>query len=710
MANDAIVHYGARLVSTYNGISPAVLGNYPIGQVLSRWSSPEIVRRMDAVASARAAGDKAAADKLKFALPSMTPSGTFSRRADEKLLQHSGLISLDYDKFTTDYRTFIADPARLSGDIFEHPAVYAVGVTSSKAGIAVLVAVEPPPVGKSTHEEAYNLASMAIAPLLPVGIERDGNQPEVARLRFAFHPLHRRGLGEVSPLTLDAGGDAPVEADAFTPLMIRAAIDKLRPGQFQERTETSEWLRWGESGRVVMNANTGAIVRHGAYSGGLLGFIQHERQCDKAAAIEWLRAEGLLPKGRGGAREGAGRPPVDYQARAAQAHSDALDGRADETADVGWHLTAKGGIRTTSVNNAIKALSGVNLSTRYRFNHFSRQVELASGELFDADDEVRAARRAIETNYDITLTKEVVYDGIIDAAKANGYNPITDYLDGLEWDGIDRLSESGRAYFGTDNTELQNAIARCLITGAAARALKPGIHFPYMITLQGAQGVGKSGALKILARGYFAEGIELTGLGWRKALQERIARVWINEVAELDGLGGAAMSNAKSLVTDEELTNRTAFARDAAKMNIHTIFVATTNATAFLSDYTGLRRFPVLECKRPLWLRALEADLDQLYAQAVHEWREREEGEVRLPAELWDDADEASSRYQYEGDYQVWVSTELEHESEIQSYALNERWRETYNRAISPQEKSRVMAALGWRKAKVNGKSGWRKE
>lgn len=434
-------------------------------------------------------------------------------------------------------------------------------------------------------------------------------------------------------------------------------------------------------------------------------------KCQEKVSDGILRVLGQ-PKSWGGARDAAGRKPVDYQARADEAHKEALGGRESSTEGLRWELTAKGGYRAGSATNAYKAIDGLGLGARYRYNAFSDRIERSDGAAFDADREVRNARVAIGQAYDFAPTRESAYDAIAMAADANAYNPIADWLNGLRWDGKDRLAECGKAYFGTANTELQNAIGRLVITGAAARALRPGIGYPYLVILQGKQGYGKTAAIRTLAwkPEYFDEGIELRGLGWRKALQERIASKWVLEIADLDALSGIEMSNAKALITDLALSNRLAFRRDATDMPMHTILLASANASAFLSDDTGVRRYPVLECLYPLPTRRLREDLPQLYAQAISEWRAAGEPDVALPPALWEEANEASNKYQLESAYKVWAEDYLSVMNEVQSLTLLTAWHEQFSHRISNQEKSRVMAALGFVKATVNGRAGWRRE
>lgn len=89
---------------------------------------------------------KAKQDELKKQLPAVTISGTFSEnRKTENLLQHSGLIQIDFDNVTDLSNTIIA----LQKDEFS----FAVFISPTAKGIKLIVKIPP---DKSTHLACYN--------------------------------------------------------------------------------------------------------------------------------------------------------------------------------------------------------------------------------------------------------------------------------------------------------------------------------------------------------------------------------------------------------------------------------------------------------------------------------------------------------------------------------------------------------------------------
>lgn len=87
----------------------------------------------------------------------------------------------------------------------------------------------------------------------------------------------------------------------------------------------------------------------------------------------------------------------------------------------------------------------------------------------------------LEETYGLTSEKKIAAAiGIV--ANENGYHPIRDYLNGLSWDGTER-------------------IRTCLhhFLGAIHRAFHPGCKFEVMLCLVGGQGAGKSTFFRLLA-------------------------------------------------------------------------------------------------------------------------------------------------------------------------------------------------------------------
>lgn len=90
----------------------------------------------DLVKSIRTEKDKTTRNKMKQELPSICFSGKFNKRADNSLLEHSGLICLDFDGYPSK-KEMISEKESLSKDKY----VYSVFVSPSGDGLKVIVKI-----------------------------------------------------------------------------------------------------------------------------------------------------------------------------------------------------------------------------------------------------------------------------------------------------------------------------------------------------------------------------------------------------------------------------------------------------------------------------------------------------------------------------------------------------------------------------------------
>ena len=161
------------------------------------------------------------------------------------------------------------------------------------------------------------------------------------------------------------------------------------------------------------------------------------------------------------------------------------------------------------------------------------------------------------------------------------------------------------------------------------------------MVLEGAQGVGKSTLLKLLAGEENFTDNEIIGLDKREQ-QESIQGIWIYEIAELDGLHKSDVTKVKLFASKTVDSARPAYGRNRVDRPRRGIFIATTNEDTYLRDTTGNRRFwPVRVGK--VDLAAIAKDRDQLWAEAS---AIEASGEPLVISEaLWADAaDQQSAR------------------------------------------------------------------
>lgn len=241
----------------------------------------------------------------------------------------------------------------------------------------------------------------------------------------------------------------------------------------------------------------------------------------------------------------------------------------------------------------------------------------------DVDD---ARMRAwFQSNYGLYHEK-MLMDALEIHFQSHRVNPLTDLLDSLVWDGKPRITTFLQDTMGCEDTPYYREVSRLIFAGGIHRAYQPGCKFDDMVVLVGKQGGGKSTLVRWLNMDdrYFREIKTITGKEGIEALQG----VWIAEVAELMAMTRVKEAEAvKAYVTSQEDSYRLPYARHVRTVPRRTVFIGTTNNSAFLSDKTGNRRFYPVLCKvdgYDLLSREAEirANIAQCWAEALALFRQ----------------------------------------------------------------------------------------
>jgi predicted P-loop ATPase len=265
------------------------------------------------------------------------------------------------------------------------------------------------------------------------------------------------------------------------------------------------------------------------------------------------------------------------------------------------------------------------------------------------DDDVVAIQEWLQIEGIPTVSKDTTHSAVDLIAQENKFHPVREYLDGLVWDGTDRLPEWLNCYLGVVPTAYATAVGTMFLISLVARILRPGCKSDYMLILQGSQGAKKSSACQILGGEWFSDNMP-ENLASKDASQH-IRGKWLIELAELHALGRSEMTGLKAFLTRPVEIYRPSYGRKEVHEPRQVVFIGSTNKNAFLRDETGGRRFwPVTVGHIDLDL--LAQDRDQLFAEAVVRYRrgetwwptaefEREhiapEQEDRYEADAWED-------------------------------------------------------------------------
>ena len=243
--------------------------------------------------------------------------------------------------------------------------------------------------------------------------------------------------------------------------------------------------------------------------------------------------------------------------------------------------------------------------------------------------------------------KNTVIDAMLSVASENPFNPLQDYLNGLEWDGVERIDTWLMDRLGAENTPYVRAVGRKFLISAIARAMEPGCKVDTMLVLEGAQGIGKSQTLQALAEPWVLE--ELSDMKSKDGKQD-IQGHWLVEVSELDAMKRNEIETVKAFITKQVDTFRPSYGRFSKPHERQCVLVGTTNSDSYLRDHTGNRRFWPVRCKL-VDLKDLRHHRDQLWAEALTAYRQgekwwldseesvlaREEQAARFEHDVWQD-------------------------------------------------------------------------
>ena len=210
--------------------------------------------------------------------------------------------------------------------------------------------------------------------------------------------------------------------------------------------------------------------------------------------------------------------------------------------------TEKGGVRN-SIHNCLTVFQyDPILSGAVAKNLLTERIDLLkpigrkrrTGSKAMTDTDMKYIRLYLEDTYGLTSEKKIA-DAADLAADANSYHPIRDYLNGLVWDGKERIRYCLRHFLGADTDNFTYHSLRLFLLGAIHRAFCPGCKFEVMLCLVGGQGAGKSTFFRLLAvkDEWFSDDL-------RKLDDDNVYRKlqghWIIEMSEM-----IATANAKSI-------------------------------------------------------------------------------------------------------------------------------------------------------------------
>jgi len=220
----------------------------------------------------------------------------------------------------------------------------------------------------------------------------------------------------------------------------------------------------------------------------------------------------------------------------------------------------------------------------------------------------------LSREYDLDLRPIVVEQAVSVVSRRREVHPVRDWLGSLSWDGTARIDRVFAAYFSADDTAYVRGVGARFMIGAVARVYSPGAKVDCTPVLEGAQGIGKSTGVRLLAGDAWFFDSPIT-MGDKDGFQTLRGK-WIGELGELHSLTRSEVNRAKAFLSATQDTYRPSFARRSRTFPRQCVFIGTTNATEYLRDETGNRRFWPVRCAGPVDVAALARDREQLWAEA----------------------------------------------------------------------------------------------
>jgi len=320
------------------------------------------------------------------------------------------------------------------------------------------------------------------------------------------------------------------------------------------------------------------------------------------------------------------------------------------------------------------------LGENLRFNMFKGNIEIFGAVPWASDDtRIRGwtdtdTFNLLQIGNAYCLRNRQALEAAIDiVANNNSYNPLTDFLDSLEYRGDGYIDRVAVEYLGCEDSEYTRAVMKLFYLGLVQRAYHPGCKNDNVPVLVGAQGSYKSTFPRVVVRNDEWFGDSLDSFKDKKKVAEQIQGKWVEEIPEMSAMGKSDMESVKACITSTCDSYREAYARRSTDHLRYTVFIGTTNNKTFLKDATGNRRFlpldvnPHRRTKDLFTSKTRDEDFDGALAEAVHIFKERTKHggliPLVLPKELLPEAQErqnnANAYEEWRGLIETWLENRV---------------------------------------------------
>lgn len=263
--------------------------------------------------------------------------------------------------------------------------------------------------------------------------------------------------------------------------------------------------------------------------------------------------------------------------------------------------------------------------------------------------------------YRLEFSRQIIEESCMMVSYGRQFHPVKNYLERIQWDGKDRTTNWLSDFCEIEGNQFTQAVGIRWLIGAIKRIYEPGCQMDNMLIFHGAQNAGKSSSAAIMAGPWFSQAVgDISGNN--NQAEENIKGKWIIEVAELDGFKKADHTRIKDFVSRRVDRYRVKFDKFSSDFPRQSVFFGSTNESHFLVDTTGNRRFWTVTCNKKLDRDRLQANRDQLWAQAYHLYKAGHSHYLETD-KLEGLAADAETRYMVTDPWKVAISRYLNDES-----------------------------------------------
>lgn len=344
------------------------------------------------------------------------------------------------------------------------------------------------------------------------------------------------------------------------------------------------------------------------------------------------------------------------------------------------------GINGVSTDSFHRFLQSIGIGIR--FNKLSGNIEFINkpnepkyANMYDEGNQMPLAlaedfRMYLKRKQPISTNKAI--ELISFEADQNSYNPVHDYFNTLQWDGVNRLPKLYEL-LGVSDEFSQTLISKWFVQciAMAYNTNDDSVSAEGVLTLTGKEGVGKSAFFKMIT----PNGEWFYSLGNSVDLNNKDNQItalsyWIVEIGEADATLKRKDSAIKGFLTETKRKIRKPYGRTYVEYARTTSYGASTNKSTFLTDESGFRRWWVVEISKPIgydrMMKFRETELNQLWAQCYSLYK-NDKSYFRLSKEDFDTLNKLSAGRAEPVEYEEELRYAFDFNADIQKW----KWRKS---------------------------------